>query len=215
MSKSDIQAWLDRMEIGEWGNKKIDALSKGMAQKVQFIAAILGDPELIILDEPFTGLDPVNANLFRNMILDRRRTGATIILSTHDMSVAEKMCDRIFMIFKGRKVLDGSLEKVQQEYGDDTIRVRLESNGQSLDRVDGVSEVNDFGQYQELRLADGADSQEVLSRLMGMGRVRHFELARPSLHDIFVRIAGPEGARAQADTMQDGGWLEMEAPARA
>jgi ABC-2 type transport system ATP-binding protein len=187
-----IDTWLDRMGLSEWGNKKVKALSKGMSQKVQFIATVIAKPELIILDEPFTGLDPVNANLLRDIIVGLRRDGSTIILSTHDMSVAEKMCDFIFMIYKGRKVLDGSLGDIQADYGTDTVRVRVELNGSRLDEIDGVAGVSDFGQYQELRMDDGADTQRILNQIMQKGRVQHFELAQPSLHDIFVRIASPE-----------------------
>ncbi len=224
VSSKDIQDWLDRMQLSDCGNKKIDALSKGMAQKIQFIGAVIGNPELIILDEPFTGLDPVNANLLRDIILELQRDGATIILSTHDMSVAEKMCDGIFMIFKGKKVLDGSLNEIQATYGDDTVRVRIDTNGTpigaapsdgvqmdgmqvdcvQIDGVPGVASVSDFGQYQELRIEQKADTQDVLANLMKLGRVRHFELARPSLHDIFIRIAGPEGAEAQEKSMGSG-----------
>src|SRR5207344_1321314 len=106
-------------------DKKIDALSKGMAQKVQFIAAVVSRPELLILDEPFSGLDPVNAASLREAVVELKRQGTTIVFSTHDMGTAEKMCDRIFMIYRGKKVLDGSLDEIQAQYGHDTIRVRL------------------------------------------------------------------------------------------
>src|SRR3954463_1270253 len=109
-SRREIDAWLERLGLAEHATKKVAALSKGMAQKVQFIATVVARPELVLLDEPFSGLDPVNADAVRQAILDLRRDGATIIFSTHDMAVAEKMCDFLFMIYQGRKVLDGSLE---------------------------------------------------------------------------------------------------------
>jgi len=193
---ADIDRWLHRMGLGDWGDKKIDALSKGMAQKVQFICTVIAKPELIILDEPFTGLDPVNASLFIEVIQELRRPGATLILSTHDMSVAERMCDYIFMIYKGRKVLDGTLEEIQASYGMDTLRVKMDLNGRPLENVPGVAAVSDYGHYQELRIGEGVDTQEVLRHLMRAGRVRHFEHAHPSLHDIFVRIAAPEAKEA-------------------
>jgi ABC-2 type transport system ATP-binding protein len=186
-----IDAWLERMDLSAWAGKKVEALSKGMSQKVQFIATVVARPELVLLDEPFSGLDPVNAEVLREAILDLRRDGATVIFSTHDMAVAEKMCDFIFMIYKGRKVLDGTLEAIQDAYGSDTLRVHLEGPAGPLDEVPGVVKATDFGRWQELRLAPGTDSQEVLARLMRLGRVRHFELTRPTLHDVFVRIAGP------------------------
>jgi ABC-2 type transport system ATP-binding protein len=190
-SKSDIDRWLERMGLGDWGNKKVQALSKGMAQKVQFIATVIARPELVLLDEPFSGLDPVNLEVLREAILDLRKQGATVIFSTHDMGIAEKMCDFVFMIYKGKKVLDGTLESIQDAYGSDTLRVLLEGRP-ALDGLPGVMRVTDFGRWQELRLERGTDPQGILTRLMERGAVRHFELARPTLHDIFVRIAAPD-----------------------
>jgi ABC-2 type transport system ATP-binding protein len=187
-----IDQWLERMELTEWGGKKVQALSKGMSQKVQFIAAVVSQPELVILDEPFSGLDPVNLEVLRAAVLDLRREGRTVIFSTHDMNVAERMCDYIFMIYRGNKVLDGTLDSIQAAYGSDTLRVRINGDGRVPAHLPGVQKVTDLGNYKELRLADGADSQAVLSALMAHGNVLHFELAKPSLHDIFVRIAAPD-----------------------
>ncbi len=201
----DIDFWLGRMDLKDWADKKIQALSKGMSQKVQIMAAIIARPELIILDEPFTGLDPVNTDLLRDVVLDLRRNGTTVILSTHDMNVAERMCDALFMIFKGNKVLDGSMDDIQADYGRDTLHVRLDGHDSPLDTIDGVVGVTDFGRYQEVRIAPDADTQAILAKLMQLGRVEHFELAKPSLHDIFVRIAGPDGAAAMDQTVRDSG----------
>jgi ABC-2 type transport system ATP-binding protein len=190
-SRDDIDAWLKRMDLTAWANKKVETLSKGMAQKVQFLATVIARPELILLDEPFSGLDPVNAETLRDAILELRRNGATIVFSTHDMSVAEKLCDFIFMIYKGRKVLDGTLESIQDAYGNDTVRVQLDDAG-TIEGLPGVVRVTDLGRQQELRLDVGADTQEILAHLMQRGRVCRFEISRPTLHDIFVRIARPE-----------------------
>jgi ABC-2 type transport system ATP-binding protein len=119
-----IDDWLARLGMDGWGERRIETLSKGMSQKVQFVAAVVSEPELLILDEPFSGLDPVNADVLRDAVLEMRRRGTTVVFSTHDMAIAEKMCDRIFMIFRGRKVLDGTLAEIQAQYGLDTIRVR-------------------------------------------------------------------------------------------
>ena len=189
-ARPDIDAWLARMSLSDWADKKIEALSKGMAQKVQFIATVVARPQLVILDEPFSGLDPVNMDVLRDAVLDLRREGATVIFSTHDMAVAEKMCDFIFMIYRGKKVLDGTLNTIQASYGSDTVRVRMETLSGSLAELPGVSRLVDFGQLQELRLKPGTDPQDLLAKLMQRGQVRHFEVAHPSLHDIFVRIAG-------------------------
>lgn len=184
-----IRQWLERMELSHAADKRVDQLSKGMSQKVQFIASVVSDPELIILDEPFSGLDPVNENLFRKAILELRKSGKTIIFSTHNMSVAEQLCDFVFMIYKGKKVLDGTVDAIQSAYGYDTLRVRVD--GAPLAGIDGVDTLTDFGRYQELRLKPGTDSQAVLRELLRRGAVRQFEQTRPNLHDIFVRIAGP------------------------
>ena len=190
-SGPDIDAWLKRMDLSAWADKKVQTLSKGMAQKVQFIATVIARPELILLDEPFTGLDPVNTDVLREAILELRRNGATIVFSTHDMSVAEKLCDFIFMIYKGRKVLDGTLESIQDAYGSDTVLVHLDGAAR-LDDLPGVVKVTDLGRYQELRLAPQADTQAILTCLIQWGRLLHFEISRPTLHDIFVRIARPD-----------------------
>ncbi len=187
--KSAVMTWLERMQLADAADKKVEALSKGMSQKVQFISAVISSPELVLLDEPFSGLDPVNENLFRTVILDLKRQGTTIIFSTHNMAVAEQLCDFIFMIYRGKKVLDGTLDAIQDSYGFDTIRVQLD--GGSLNGLSGVESVTDFGRHQELKLNRGADSQLVLRELMQRGRVERFERTRPSLHDIFVRIANP------------------------
>jgi ABC-2 type transport system ATP-binding protein len=188
-----IDAWLDRLGLAAWAHKKVQALSKGMSQKVQFIATVVARPELVLLDEPFSGLDPVNAEVLRDAVLALKREGTTVIFSTHDMGVAEEMCDFLFMIYKGKKVLDGTLEAIQEAYGSDTVRVRLEGDAVNLDGLPGVAAVRDLGKLQEFRMERGADPQRLLAALMQRGRVVHFEQTRPSLHDIFVRIARPQG----------------------
>jgi len=187
-----VDTWLERLELSEWANRKVETLSKGMAQKVQFIATVVSHPDIIILDEPFTGLDPVNAEAIKDAILDLQKSGTTIIFSTHDMGVAEKLCDFIFMIFKGRKVLDGTLEHIQDAYGTDTIRIRTSGGIQVLTDLKGVEKISDFGRVQELRMEPGFDSQDILRRIMERTTVRSFDVVKPSLHDIFIRIAGPE-----------------------
>ena len=191
-----ISRWLDTLGLAPWADKRIDQLSKGMAQKVQFIASVVSQPKLLILDEPFSGLDPVNGESLRDAVLDLRRQGTTIVFSTHDMGAAEKLCDRIFMIFKGNKVLDGSLDAIQQQYGHDTVRVRLGGGVRSLDGISGLEAVNDHGNFQDVRLT--GDPQAFLRELMTRTEVQQFEITKPSLHDIFIRIARPTADELRA-----------------
>jgi ABC-2 type transport system ATP-binding protein len=184
-----IEEWMQRIELPGLLDRQIETLSKGMSQKVQFVSAVVSNPSLLILDEPFSGLDPVNAQVLKDAVLEIRRRGATVVFSTHDMSTAERMCDRIFMIYRGRKVLDGSLESIQDQYGADTVRVRTSTGTTALADMPDVEAVNDFGQMQEVRLK--GDPQAFLARLTQRAAVYHFEVTRPSLQDIFVRIAKP------------------------
>ena len=169
-----------------------------MSQKVQFVAAVVSKPSLLILDEPFSGLDPVNAEALKDAVLEMRRRGTTVVFSTHDMATAEKMCDRIFMIFRGRKVLDGTLDEIQAQYGHDTVRVRTAAGAAALAGMRG----GEGG--ERLRTdAGGAlagDPQRFLGQLLARTAVYQFEITRPSLHDIFVRIARPQESSAATDS---------------
>lgn len=184
--------WMDKFDLAGWAKKKVETLSKGMSQKVQFIITIIDKPAVIILDEPFSGLDPVNAEIIREVILDLRKGGSTVIFSTHDMSVAEKMCDFIFMIYQGRKVLDGTLLSIQDQYGQDTIRLQTELGVAALSGIEGIEKVNDFGQLQEVKLMPGTDPQKILEQIIPRTRISRFEMSSPSLEDIFIRIARPD-----------------------
>lgn len=196
--RSDIDRWLARLDLTDWADKRVETLSKGMSQKVQFVAAVIAEPRLLILDEPFSGLDPVNMEVLKDLVLEQKKLGTTVIFSTHDMEVAERMCDTIFMIFRGQKVLDGTLESIQNKFGEDTIRIRTAANGNAsngngvLQNLPGVLRVNDYGRDQELRIEPGTDTQALLLELARRTRVERFEITRPSLHDIFVRIARPQ-----------------------
>ena len=189
--KAEVASWLEKLDLASRASDKVETLSKGMSQKVQFIATVIPEPKLLILDEPFGGLDPVSADTIRSALLDLRRRGVTVILSTHDMNLAETMCDYIFMIFRGRKVLDGTLTSIQDRYMEDTIRVTVSGGFATVERLAGVQQIRDLGQVQELQLKRGVDAQEVLRALVAQARVTSFSLMKPSLHDIFVRIAGP------------------------
>jgi len=188
----EVDIWLEKLDLTAWAHKKVEALSKGMSQKVQFIATIVSDPKLVILDEPFSGLDPVNTDVLLQAMLDLQRNGTTVIFSTHDMATAEKVCDYVFMIHKGKKVLDGTLAEIQDKYGNDTLRIRCKNRPIGLDRIPGIDNVHDFGQSQELRVSPQSDPQDILKEIIQQNTLISFELMKPSLHDIFVRIAGAE-----------------------
>jgi ABC-2 type transport system ATP-binding protein len=195
--KNEIRYWLEKLDLKAYRDKKVETLSKGMRQKLLFITTVLHKPEIIILDEPFSGLDPVNADILKDSILELQKQGATIIFSTHDMSVAEKMCDYIFMIYKGKKVLDGTLSEIQDQYGNDTLRIQSDNGAGVLEGMQGIDSINNFGKLQEVRLSPGTDPQKVLADLLPKTRITRFELTKPSLHDIFVRIASPERKEAE------------------
>ncbi len=185
----EIDQWLDRMDLLRWGNKKVGALSKGMAQKVQFIATAIFSPDLLILDEPFSGLDPVNLEVVRNAMLEMKQNGTTIIFSTHDMHMAEIMCDHVLMIFHGHKVLDGTVEDIRASHGRDTVRIRIEGGTEFLNSMPGIENMRDLGNFQEIRI--NGEPQEFLRRVCGKTDVYHFEITTPNLHDIFLRLARP------------------------
>ncbi len=186
-----IREWLERLDAADWIGKRIDALSKGMAQKVQFIAAIAARPRLVILDEPFSGLDPVNMESLRKAVLYLREQGTTVVFSTHDMDMAEKLCDTIFMIFKGRKVLDGTLDEIQSQYPANRLRIRFADPAIRPPRMAEVDSILPDGRSFVLSLRGSDETATVLSRLVDHGELHHFEVIRPSLHEIFVRIAHP------------------------
>jgi ABC-2 type transport system ATP-binding protein len=179
--------WLERLGLAAWSEKKINDLSKGMQQKVQFIAAVAHRPPLLILDEPFTGLDPVNATLIKDIMLDLREKGSTIILSTHRMEQVEMMCDAICLINHGRSVLAGDLRAIKKSYGKNTVRIEYTGDGSFLDQPDLVEKLNHFGAIVEAKLRPGADPQEILKAAVARGvRLTRFELVEPPLHDIFI-----------------------------
>lgn len=186
-ARRDAMAWLERLEINDWADKKVVDLSKGMQQKVQFIAAILHHPRLLILDEPFAGLDPLNAALIKDIMLELHGAGVTVILSSHRMEQVEMMCDSICLIDRGRKVLDGVLAEIKRQYGKNTVRVEFSGNADFLDQPSVVERVNRFGATVEVKLRPGADAQELLRRAVTNGTsIRRFELIEPPLNDIFI-----------------------------
>lgn len=183
---------LTQFDLADWIDKKCDTLSKGMAQKVQIIAALIHQPDLLILDEPFSGLDPINVELVTEVILQLKRDGKTVIFSTHVMEQAEQICDYILLINNGRKILDGPLSQVKDS-GRQTISIDYEGDGSILNTLPHVTRVNDMGKSAELSLAQEADPQLILQLLTSELSIRRFDLKEPSLHEIFVTSVRESG----------------------
>lgn len=193
------QWWLDRLELGKWSNAKVEDLSKGMQQKVQFIAAVLHQPEFVIMDEPFSGLDPANAMELKNVLLEMKKAGKTILFSTHRMDQVEKLCDQITLVNQGKAVLQGDLKQIKSSYGKSAIQMEYEGEAPFLERKDLVQSYNNYGNYVELKLAPGADSTRLLRLATDSARVTRFELVEPSLEEIFIdTVKGPVAGGANA-----------------
>jgi ABC-2 type transport system ATP-binding protein len=195
--------WLDRLGLSDWAQKKVDDLSKGMQQKVQFISTVLHGPELLILDEPFSGFDPVNTQLMKDVVVELSRQGTTVLFSTHIMEQAERLCDSVCIIARGEKVVDGPLAEVKRGHGGRHVIVAVERGSSSVDRVLGdrtlVAKADNYGHYAELELAPGADPQLLLAGLVQAGaRLTRFEIAEPTLHKIFIDLVGPDAVTAVA-----------------
>jgi len=189
-ARKESQQWLEKLSIADWAGKKIEELSKGMQQKIQFAAAVLGKPPILILDEPFSGMDPVNQNLFKDTILEINRQGTTIVFSTHQMETAERLCKEIALINKGKLVLSGTLAKVKGGFGKNSLLIEYEGDGTFLSALPGVAKVDAYGSYSEIRLDAGADPQAVFSAIAGRLRVSKFEVVAPTLHNIFIEMVG-------------------------
>ncbi|MFW5781865.1 MAG: ABC transporter ATP-binding protein [Candidatus Muiribacteriaceae bacterium] len=190
-AKQSAVKWLERLELTEWSGKATNELSKGMAQKIQFIGTIIHDPELIIMDEPFSGLDPVNARFLKDTLLNLKDEGKAIILSTHLMENAEKLCEDICMINKGKVVLSGKLAAIRKEYSHNSVLLSYEGDGSVIRGFECVEQVNDFGNYMQIRLKDGCEKHTLFRELADSElRVSKFEATDTSLEDIFINIVG-------------------------
>lgn len=193
-----IDFWLERFELTDKRDSKVEELSKGNQQKVQLIGTLLHDPDLIILDEPQSGLDPVNMVLVRNLLRDLRQEGKTILLSTHMMAEAERMADEIVLIHRGQVVLDGALDEVRSSFGKNTLHLEFDGDGAFLETLPQVRRAAIVNHAAELSLHDKADPQRVLEACMPRLRIRKFELAAPSLEEIFIDKVGAETLAQEA-----------------
>jgi ABC-2 type transport system ATP-binding protein len=180
--------WAEKMGIADWMSNKVEELSKGMQQKIQFIATLLHDPPLIIMDEPFSGLDPANAVQLKDVLIELKKSGKTILFSTHRMDTVERLCDTICLVDHGRPVLMGELKQIKSSYGKNSVQVEYEGDATFLQDKVLVESYNDYGNYVEVKLVQGADSQALLRAISKGARVNKFELVEPSLEAIFIDV---------------------------
>ncbi len=187
------EEWLERFDLMKWGNNKVQDLSKGMQQKVQFIGTIMHSPELLIVDEPFAGLDPINTKFLKDILLELKEKGTTIILSTHLMDQAEKLCEDICLINRGKVVLQGELSEIKQRYSHNAVILEFSGDADRVKQFPFIQTINEYSNYMDIRLADDADPQDLFKALANTDiRIKRFEAAETSLNDIFIEIVGEE-----------------------
>jgi ABC-2 type transport system ATP-binding protein len=185
-----VPQWLQQVELADWANKKVEELSRGMHQKLQFAVTAINEPDLLILDEPFSGLDPVNQDLLKDIICRMRDEGKTILFSTHVMHEAERLCDFILLINKGKAVLDGRLDDIRSRYKSGVVSAELEGDTSFIRALPIVKTAETQGRRIEISLKEQADPQDLLKALVDRLKVKAFEVKMPSLHEIFVRLVG-------------------------
>ena len=187
--------WLDKMQLSDKADSKVEELSKGMQQKIQIVSTIIHEPELIIFDEPFSGLDPVNVNLIKNVMLELKEQNKAIMFSTHMMDAAEKLCDEVIMINRGEKILDGNLEKIRKEYGKSSIQVEFEGDGKFIKSLPMIKKCDYYSNYAELELADSFSTNDLLNALLDKIKIIQVKSQSSSLNEIFIALA--EGGSGQ------------------
>ena len=192
-----MRYWLDRFDARDWLNKDLGELSKGMSQKIQFIATIIHDPEIYIFDEPFSGLDPINSELLKQVVLELRDQGNTILFSTHRMEQVEQMCDEICLFNRGKKVLSGNLREIKQSFGKNTVLIEFEGNPGFLNTLSNVRINNRSTNFAEIRVLDGQQTQQILEKAMQNVAVHKFERVTPSLQEIFISTVGEDNINMQ------------------
>jgi len=190
-----VPQWLQRMELADWAGKKVEELSRGMHQKLQFAVTVINEPDLVILDEPFSGLDPVNQDLLRDIILAMRNAGKTIVFSTHVMHEAERLCDFILLLNKGKPILDGRLDQIRCRQKTHAVCVEVQGDTSFIENLPIVEKVQSQGKELEITLTENADAQQLLGYLVNRVRVLRFEIKVPSLHEIFVSLVKKSDAK--------------------
>lgn len=191
-AKKVTRHWLDRFDASDWYDRKVGELSKGMSQKVQFIATIAHDPDIYIFDEPFSGLDPINSEMLKEIVIELRERGKTVLFSTHRMEQVEQMCDDICLFNKGKAVLKGNLREIKQSFGKNTINIEFEGDHSFLDKLQNVRINNRSTNFAEIRVLDGQNMQHILQKAMEHAEIYKFERMEPSLTEIFISTVGED-----------------------
>ncbi|NGP86749.1 ABC transporter ATP-binding protein [Fodinibius halophilus] len=191
-AKEATEYWLERFEAADWYNKEVGELSKGMSQKIQFIATIAHEPDLYIFDEPFSGLDPINSEMLKEIVIELREKGKTVLFSTHRMEQVEQMCDEICLFNNGKAVLNGNLREIKQKFGKNTVNIEFEGDHSFLDKLDNVRINNRSTNFAEIRVLNGQHMQEILKTAMDHAEIYKFERVEPSLTEIFISTVGED-----------------------
>lgn len=191
-ARETTRYWLERFDATGWYDKKVGELSKGMSQKIQFIATIAHDPDLYIFDEPFSGLDPINSEMLKEIVIELRDKGKTVLFSTHRMEQVEQMCDDICLFNKGKAVLQGNLRSIKQRFGKNTVNIEFEGDPAFLDKLEGVRINNRSTNFAEIRVLNGQDMQNILEVAMNHAQIYKFERLAPSLTEIFISTVGED-----------------------
>jgi len=196
-AKKKIVYWLRRFDAYDWHSKVVGELSKGMSQKIQFIATIVHDPDIYIFDEPFSGLDPINSELLKEIIIELRQNDKTILFSTHRMEQVEQMCDDICLFNNGRVVLTGNLRNIKKEFGKNTVLIEFDGDPGFLDRLENVRINNRSTNFAEIRILDGLNHQDILRQAMEKAEIHKFQLVEPSLNEIFISTVGEDNIKSK------------------
>ena len=191
-ARKEIDFWLDRFDLLDWKSKKVEELSRGMQQKLQFIVTVIHQPELIILDEPFAGMDPINTKLLKDIMLEMKEKGRTIMFSTHRMEQIEMICDNICLINKAKKVLEGNLNQIKKQYGKNTVVLDYDGEANFIRSLPEVEKIDDYGKFMEIKLKEKSDPQDLLPKLVGKININKYEVKEPSLNAIFIEKVGEE-----------------------
>lgn len=200
-ARKEIDFWLERFDLSDWKSKKVEELSRGMQQKLQFIVTVIHEPELIILDEPFSGLDPVNTKLFKDIMLEMKKKDRTIVFSTHRMEQVEMICDNICLINKAERVLEGNLSQIKKQYGKNTVILDYDGEADFIKNFPEIEKIDDYGKFMEIKLKETSSPQDLLPKLVGKISINKYEVKEPTLNAIFIEKVGGKEVKDEEDTI--------------